>query len=62
MKYGKSNNLLRIHRGTVNFTNINARVRNVLARNMNMYVPYHVFKLRLKLYLTNNILELKYYK
>ena len=33
----RSNNLLRIHRGTVNFTNLSARVWNVLTRNINMY-------------------------
>ena len=50
----KSNTLLRIHRGTVNFTNLSARVWNILTRNMNVYVPYHVFKLKFKLYLMNN--------
>ena len=57
-----NNNQLRIHRGTVNFTNLSARVWNVLTRNINVYVPYHVFKLKLKLYLINNSLELKYFK
>ena len=58
----RSNNLLRIQRGTANFTNLNARVWNVLTRTINVYVPYHVFILKLKLYLMNNSLELKYYK
>ena len=58
----RSNNLLGIHRGTANFTNLSARVWNVLTRNLNVYVPYHVFKLKLKLYLMNNSLELKYSK
>ena len=31
-------------------------------RNLNVYVPYHIFKLKLKLYLMNNSLELKYSK
>ena len=53
----RSNNLLRIHRSTVS-----ARVWNVITRNINVYVPYHVFKLKLKLYLMNNSLELKYSK
>ena len=58
----RNNYLLRIHRGTVNFTNLSARVWNVLTRNPNVYVPYHIFKLKLKLYLVNNSLELKYSK
>ena len=58
----RSNNLLRIHTGTVNFTNLSARVLNVLTRTINVYVPYYVFKLKLKLYLMNNSLELKYSK
>ena len=33
-----NNNLLRIDRGTVNFTNLSARVWNVLTRNINMYM------------------------
>ena len=58
----RSNILLRIHRGTVNFTNLSARVWNLLTIHLNVYVPYHVFKLKLKLYLMNNSLELKYSK
>ena len=58
----RNNNLLRIHRGTANFTNLSARVWNALTRNLNVYVPYHIFKLKLKLYLMNNLLELKYSK
>ena len=58
----RNNNLLRIHRGIANFTNLSARVWNVLTRNLNVYAPYHTFKLRLKLYLMNNSLELKYSK
>ena len=58
----RNNNLLRKHRGTVNFINLSARVWNVLIRNLNVYVPYHIFKLKLKLYLMNNSLELKYSK
>ena len=58
----RSSNLLRIHRGTVNFSNLSARVWNVLTRNINVCVPYHVFKLKLKLYLMTNSLELKYSK
>ena len=57
-----NNNLLRIHRGTGNFTNLSARVWNVLTRNLNVYVPCHIFKLKLKLYLMNNSQELKYSK
>ena len=41
----RSNNLLRIHRGTANFTNLSARVWNVITRTINVYVLYHVFKL-----------------
>ena len=55
----RNNNLLRIHRDTANFTNLSARV---LTRNLNVYVAYHIFKLKLKLYLMNNSLELKYSK
>ena len=58
----RSNNLLRIPRGTVNFTNLSARIWNVITRTINVDVPYHVFKLKLKLYLMNNSLELKYSK
>ena len=58
----RNNNILRIHRGTANFTNLSARVWNILTRNINVYVPYHVFKLKLKVYLMNNSLELKYSK
>ena len=58
----RNNNLLRIHRGTVSFTNLRAPVWNVLTRNINLYVPYHVFKLKLKLYLMRNPSALKYYK
>ena len=58
----RNNNLQRIHRGPANFTNLSARVWNVLTRNLNVYVPYHIFKLKLKLYLMNNSLELKYSK
>ena len=57
-----SSNLLRIHRGTINFTNLSVSVWNVLTRNINVYVPYHVFKVMLKLYLMNNSLELNYSK
>ena len=39
--YTRGNNLLRIPRGTVNFINIPARVWNT---NIDVYVPYHVFK------------------
>ena len=39
----RSNNLLRLHRGTVNLTNLSARVWNVKTRNINVYVPYLVF-------------------
>ena len=56
----RSNNQLRIHGGTVNFTNLSERIWNVLTRNLNVYVPYHVFKPNLKLYFINNSLELKY--
>ena len=49
----RNNHLLRIHRDTINFTNLSARVWNVLTRNINVYVLYHVFKLKLKLYLTH---------
>ena len=58
----RNNNLLIIHRCTGNYTNLSARVWTVLTRNLNVYVPYHVFKLKLKLYLMNNSLELQYYK
>ena len=58
----RSKSLLRIHRGTVNLTNLSAHVWNVLTRHINVYVPYHVFKLKLKLFLMNNSLELKCYK
>ena len=34
----RSINLLRIHRGTANFTNLSARVWKVLTRNLNVYV------------------------
>ena len=34
-------NLHRIPRDTVNFTNISARVCNVLDTNINVYVPYY---------------------
>ena len=44
----RNNNLLRIHRDTVNFANFSACVWNVLTRNLNVYVPYHVFILKLK--------------
>ena len=43
-----------MHGVTINFTNVSARVWNVLAINMNVYVPYHVFKLKLYLSLMNN--------
>ena len=58
----RGNNLLRIPRGTVNFTIISARVWNVLDTNINMQVPYHAFKHKLKIYLLNNSLGLKYSK
>ena len=58
----RSSNLLRIHRGTINFTNLSVNVWNVLTRSINVYVPYHVFKVMLKLYLMNNSLELNYSK
>ena len=60
--YTRGNNLLRIPRGTVNFTNISARVWNVLDAQINVYVPYHAFKHKLKTYLLNNSLGLKYSK
>ena len=56
------NNLLKIPRGTVYFTNISARVWNVLESNVNVHVPYHAFKHKLKLYVLNNSLGLKYSK
>ena len=52
--YTRENNPLRIPRGTVNFTNISARVWNVLDTNINVYVPYHAFKHKLKIYLLKN--------
>ena len=52
----RNNNLLRILKGTANLTNLRARVWNVLTRNLNMYVSYHIFKFKLKLYLMNNSL------
>ena len=58
----RRNNLLRIPRNTVNFTNLSARVWNVQTRNINAYVPYHAFKLKLKIDSMDNSLELKYYK
>ena len=36
----RSNNLLRIHRGTVTFTNLSVRVSNVITRTINVYVIY----------------------
>ena len=58
----RNHNLVSIHRGTANFTNLNAHVWNELTRNLNVYAPYHIFKLKLKLYLMTNSLELKYSK
>ena len=58
----RNNNLLKIHRGTANFTNLSARVWNILTRTLNVYVPYHIYKLKLKFYFMNNSLELKYSK
>ena len=50
-QYTRGNNLLRIPRGTVIFTNISARVWNVLDKNINVYVPYHAFNHKLKIYI-----------
>ena len=60
--YTRGNNLPRIPRGTVNFTNISARVWNVLDTNMNVYVPHHASKHKLNIYLLNDSLGLKYLK
>ena len=49
--YTSGNNLLRILRGTVNFTNISVLVWNVLDKNINVYVPYHAFKQKLKIFI-----------
>ena len=49
--YTRGNNLLRIPRGTVNFTNISARVWNVLDTQINVYVPYHAFKHKLDIFI-----------
>ena len=46
----RNHNLLGIQGGTANFTNLSARVWNELTRNFNVDVPYHIFKLKLKLY------------
>ena len=49
--YTRGNNLLRIQRGTVHFTNISARVWNVLDTHINEYVPYHAFNHKLKIFI-----------
>ena len=40
----RGNNLFRIPRGTVNFTNISVRVWNVIDTHINVYVLYHAYK------------------
>ena len=58
----RSSDLLRIPRGTLNFTNVSARVWNVLVLKMDIHVSLPKFKIHLKRYLLHNTLELKYTK
>ena len=58
--YTRGSNLLRIPRGTLNFTNVSARIWNVLMLKINIRVPFHIFKRNVKTYLLYNSIELKY--
>ena len=58
--YTRGSNLLRIPRGTLNFTNVSARVWNVIMLKINVHVPFHMFKRNVKTYLLHNSIELKY--
>ena len=58
--YTRGNNLLRIPRGTLNFTNVSARVWNILMLKIDIHVSLPIFKRTVKTYLLNNSIELKY--
>ena len=58
--YTRGSNLLRIPKGTLNFTNVSARVWNILMLNINIHVSLPIFKRNVKTYLLNNSIELKY--
>ena len=60
--YPRGNNLLTIPRGTANFTNISARIWNVLDINIKVYIPYRAFKHNIEIYLLNNSSGLIYSK
>jgi len=53
-------NLLRIPKGTLNFTNVSARLWNTIILNINVNTSFSTFKHSLKIYLLNNNIKLKY--
>ena len=58
----RSSDLLRIPRGTLNFTNISARLWNKLVLNIDVNVSIYTFKYKLKIFLLHNEVQLQYSK
>ena len=58
----RSSDLLRIPKGTLNFTNISARLWNTLVLNIDVNVSIYTFKYKLKIFLLHNEIQLKYSK
>ena len=58
----RSSNLLRIPKGTLNFTNISARLWNIIMLNININCSFSIYRYNLKIFLLNNTIELKYSK
>ena len=55
-------NIFRIHKVTINYTSLSARLWNILNMKIDVHVPLSQFKSSVINYLVNNTTEIKYSK